>query len=86
MKAKNNIISYESSKWYVKLWRNRWYIYAIFLHTKNFIDVQLWIDYLIMDNNLSKDTKLLQKRWIDIKAHIEISKMYKFSTKIERDD
>ena len=86
MKVRNDIMSYESSKWYIKLWRNRWYLYAIFLHFKNFIDVQLWIDYLIQDHNISDDTKNLKTRWREIKNHIEISKMYKFSTKIERED
>jgi len=86
MKVRNDIMSYESSKWYIKLWRNRWYLYAIFLHFKNFIDVQLWIDYLIQDHNISDDTKNLTTRWREIKHHIEISKMYKFSTKIERED
>ena len=86
MKVRNDIMSYESSKWYIKLWRNRWYLYALFLQFKNFIDVQLWIDYLVMDHHIDNDTKILRKRWTEIKAHVEISKMYKFSTKLDRED
>lgn len=86
MKEKNNIISYESSKWYVKIWRNRWYLYAIYLQFKNFIDVQLWINYLISDRHWSNDTSVLFRKWREIRAHVEISKMYKFSTKIDRED
>jgi hypothetical protein len=94
MKVKNEIISYESSSKIVKLWRNRWYLYAIFLHIKNFINLQLWIDYLInsgisinvVNNGISNDSAKLRKKWREIKTLVEINKMYKFSTKIERDD
>lgn len=86
MKGNKSIISYESSKWYVKLWRTRWYLYAFYLHLKNYINVQFWIDYLLNQQLDDDDNKKLDKSWLDIKAHVEISKMYKFSTKVERDD
>ena len=84
----NNIISYESSKWYVKIWRCRWYLYAIFLHSINYIDVELWIDYIFksFDNDLSIDEKKLKSSWKEIKRHVELSKMYKFSSRYERED
>ena len=74
------MICYESCKWYVKLWRQRWYLYAILLHLKNFININYWID-LLMDNELDDENKKsLKSKWYDIKHHVELSKMCKFST------
>ena len=85
-KAKKNIISYESCKWNVKLWRQRWYLYAIFLHIKNYLNPMVVIE-LLLDGRLDLDTdKKMRLDWRDIKRHIELSKMYKFSTKYERED
>lgn len=79
--VRNSIISYESSKWYIKLWRKRWYLYAIFLYIKNILRITLLLDYII-DNEVSgPDKDKIRKDWAYIKKHIEISKMYKFSTK-----
>lgn len=75
------MISYEGSKWYIKLWRQRWYLYAILLHLKNFINVQLLIDYLLYNKLDVKDKKKIKINWHHIKHHIELSKMYKFSSK-----
>jgi len=80
------MISYESCKWYTKMWRQRWYIYAIFLHIKNYINVELWIDYILNQQLTDDDNKKLRTNWRDIKRHVELSKMYKFSSKLERDD
>lgn len=86
---KINITSYESSNLYVKIWRTRWYLYAIFLHIINYMNVTILIDFMLR-NEISflykDDSKKLKKNWILIKKHIEISKMYKFSTKTYRDD
>lgn len=75
------MISYESCKWYIKLWRQRWYLYAIFLHIKNFINVELWIDYLLYQQLSDDDRKKLRTSWKDIIRHVEWSKMCKFSSK-----
>jgi hypothetical protein len=80
------MISYESCKWYVKLWRKRWYLYAIFLHIKNYINVELWIDYLLYQQLSDNEKKKLRISWREIKRHVELSKMYKFSSKYERED
>lgn len=80
------MISYESCKWYVKIWRKRWYLYAIFLHIKNFINVELWIDYLLFQELSDDEKKKLKTSWKEIKRHIELSKMYKFSSRYERED
>jgi len=81
-----NIISYESSKWNVKLWRQRWYLYAIFLHIKNYISPMVGIEFLL-NGKLDSDTeKKMKLNWNDIKRHVELSKMYKFSSKYERED
>jgi len=84
------MISYESSKWYVKVWRQRWYLYAIFLYIKTFINidiiVDLVLDFLMEEDYSSKEKKKLKSSWKDIKKHIELSKMFKFSTKYERED
>lgn len=83
---KKNIISYESSKWHVKMWRQRWYLYAIFLHIKNYLDPMVGIE-LLLSGQLDDDTeKKMKLNWKDIKRHVELSKMYKFSTKYERED
>ena len=80
------MISYEGSKWYVKLWRQRWYAYAIFLHLKNYMDVEIWIDYLLYKKLDNKEKKKLRTSWKQIKYHVDVSKMYKFSKKYERED
>jgi len=82
------MISYESSKWYVKLWRQRWYLYAILLHFKNLINVNFFIE-LLLDKQLEESSKKdLNKEWKYIKRHVELSKMHKFSAKtiIDRND
>ena len=80
------MISYEGSPWYVKLWRKRWYIYAIFLHLKCYINVSIWIDYLLYKKLDNKDKKKLKANWKQIKYHVELNKMYKFSIKYEREE
>ena len=80
------MISYEASKWYVKFWRQRWYLYAIFLHIKNYLNPMIGVE-LLLEGKLDDDTKKTMKlNWKDIKRHVELSKMYKFSTKYERED
>ena len=84
------MISYESCNWYTRLWRKRWYLYAIFLYIKTFINidiiVDLVLDFLMEEDYSSKEKKKLKSSWKDIKKHIELSKMFKFSTKYERED
>jgi hypothetical protein len=75
------MISYEASKWYVKLWRKRWYLYAIFLYLQNYINIGLWIDYFFNEGFTENDKRNIRANWKDIKTSIELSKMYKFSTK-----
>lgn len=77
------MISYEASKWYVKIWRNRWYIYAIYLHIKsilkNILKIEIVADYLL-DNSLDSEIKEnILSDWKMIIRHVEVSKMYKFS-------
>lgn len=88
------MISYESSKWYIKLWRHRWYLYAIYLYLKCLLRPELWLDFLLdkfkifffEDDFFEDEKKILHKKWKDIIHHVELCKMHKFSTKIERED
>ena len=81
------MISYESCNWYTRLWRKRWYLYAIFLHIKNYIDVELWIDLILNQIGFDvEDEKKSKKIKYEIKRHVELSKMYKFSTKYNREN
>lgn len=69
--------SYESSKWYIKIWRKRWYFYIPFLFIKlkllKFRFLGLLIEY-----PSKSDRKDLINSWFDIKKHIELTKMYKY--------
>ena len=51
------IISYESSKWYVKMWRTRWYLYAILLYFKEYLKIDLGFEYIMNEGELDSDTK-----------------------------
>ena len=76
------MISYESSKLYVKIWRHRWYFYAIFLYILDFIknpNINLILDYIIDDETDEEDRKKLRQTWKDIKKHVELTKMSKYS-------
>lgn len=73
------MISYESSKWYVKIWRTRWYLYAIFLHIKNLLNVYILIDLLLYKKIDSDERKELRTQWKDIIKHVELSKMNKYT-------
>lgn len=77
------MISYEASKWYVKLWRQRWYVYAIFLHViRNYLKLSIFIDFIIdiiVNDDELIDKEKIRENWKDIKKHVELSKMYKFS-------
>lgn len=72
-----NKISYESSMWYIKLWRQRWYLYALILHIKVYLKITLLIDYIANDIE-SSDKEDIRKNWKTLKKHVELSKMYKF--------
>ena len=78
--------SYESSKWYIKLWRKRWYLYAIFLHILQYFRIDLLLDFLLNHKLTDKDKNHIKSDWKEIKRHVELSKMYKFSSKYERED
>ena len=80
------MISYEGSKWYVKLWRKRWYLYAIFLHILQYFNVEVWLELLLNQQLEDSDKKKIKSEWKEMKRHVELSKMYKFSAKYERDD
>jgi len=81
------MISYESSKWYVKAWRSRWYLYAVLLYLKEFLKIELIIDFilsgLLLGDDLIEDEEeeKIRKSWKDIIRHVELSKMYKFTQK-----
>ena len=51
------MISYESSKWYVKAWRSRWYLYAVLLYLKEFLKIELIIDFILSGLLLGDDTE-----------------------------
>lgn len=79
------MISYEASKWYVKLWRHRWYIYAIYLHfVRNYLKLSMLVDFVV-DTIVNGDDLIekekLRENWKDIKKSVELSKMHKFSSK-----
>jgi len=82
------MISYESSKWYIKMWRLRWYLYAILLHMKNIINIEFLLEYLLeLEDNTNK--RLVRASWREVKRHIELSKMHKYSSEkihYERED
>lgn len=73
------MISYESSKWYVKLWRTRWYLYAILLHIKNLLNIYILIDLLLYKKIDSDEKRELRCQWKDIIKHVELSKMNKYT-------
>lgn len=80
------MISYESSKWYVKIWRQRWYLYAIFLHIKSYINTDIILDYII-DNDVSyEDYRKIKKQWLYIKRHVELTKMNKFTSNYKKNE
>lgn len=78
-------ISYEASKWYVKIWRSRWYVYAILLHViKNYLKLDIFIDFLIdvvVDEDEHSEKESLRNEWRYIKRHVELTKMYKYTSK-----
>lgn len=75
------MISYESSKWYIKIWRHRWYIYATVLYLEKILKIGLLTDYIIDAEIGDSEKEQLSSDWKLIKKHVELSKMCKFSTK-----
>jgi hypothetical protein len=75
------MISYEGSKWYVKIWRARWYLYAILLYLKEYISIDVWLEFFMNEGFEDDVKKKFRAEWKDIKKHVELSKMYKFSAK-----
>jgi membrane-anchored glycerophosphoryl diester phosphodiesterase (GDPDase) len=73
------MISYEASKWYIKIWRQRWYICAFFLHIFNNIKLIFILDYIIDEEIDEKEGEKLREKWKDIKKHVELTKMNKYS-------
>ena len=63
------------------MWRKRWYLYAIFLHIKDYLKINLFLNYIIDDQISYDDYKKLRQSWKDIKRHVELTKMYKYSLK-----
>ncbi len=74
------MISYESSKWYIKIYRKRWYFFAIFLYLKCYLNVDIWFNYLLDKKFDDKTKKILKIKWIEIKRHVELTKMSKYSS------
>jgi hypothetical protein len=76
--------SYESSKWQIKLWRKRWYLYATFLFFLKYVDIELcvdlWVEYLFSESISDKKKLKLRKNWNDIKRHVELTKMCKYTS------
>ena len=70
--------SYEASKWYIKMWRKRWYLYGIFLYIKTLMKIDIVLDYVI-DEIEDKDKDTMRSNWKYIKKHIELNKMHKYS-------
>lgn len=68
--------SYESSKWYVKIWRWRWYFTIPFIFIK--INKKIKIDFLLFGFTSNNRKKLINS-WFDIKKHVELTKMSKYS-------
>lgn len=83
-----NKISYEGSKWYVKLWRKRWYAYAVFLHLNNFIDTSLYIDLLLHKSISRSKKRKLRNSWKSTIHYVELHKMHKLTSEMrqERED
>jgi hypothetical protein len=79
------MISYEASKWYVKLWRQRWYLYAIFLHVfRNYLKLPVIIDFLldvVINEDQHDENEKMRIKWRYIKRHVELTKMYKYTSK-----
>ena len=73
--------SYEASNCIIKIWRKRWYFYAIFLYLKYLIKVDIIVDYIIDSELEDKDKDSIRSNWKAIKKHVELNKMHKYSTK-----
>jgi hypothetical protein len=69
---------YESSKWYVRIWRKRWY----FIIPCIFIKRNIWHPRtlnMIIEQPNKHDRKILINSWFEIKKHIELTKLQRFS-------
>jgi hypothetical protein len=73
------MISYESSKWYIKMWRKRWYLYAIFLHIKVYMNIDIILNFVIDDYVDYEKNKKIRQNWKDIRKHVELTKMSKYT-------
>jgi hypothetical protein len=73
------MISYESSNKIIRIWRGRWYLYAIFLYLKNSINIDIITDYIVDDELEDDDKEKLRQDWKDIKKHVELTRMNKYS-------
>ena len=67
------------------MWRKRWYIYAIYLHLKNLLAIEIIIDLLFNNKLQNNDKKKLRKMWRYIIRHVELNKMCKLTTKKNKD-
>jgi len=72
------MVSYESSKWYVKLFRKRWYLYIPFLFIKRNLFKHRTVD-VIIEGIGKEERKTLINSWFNIKKHIELTKLHKYS-------
>lgn len=77
--------SYESCNWVIKVWRSRWYLYAILLHLKNLLVVNYFIELILNKKLEKKDKESLRDKWRYIIRHVELSKMCKYTTKKYKD-
>lgn len=93
VRKKIDFISYESSKWYIKVWRWRWYIYMYLLYAKCYAKPELWIDYILdifklsqfEDDMFDEEREILQQKLKHIKRYVELYKMHKLSPQKRED-
>lgn len=71
--------SYESSKWHIRLYRKRWYLYAIFLFIVETFKLSILVDYFLEKELDEKTTETIKSDWKEIKKHVELTKMNKYS-------
>lgn len=71
--------SYESCKWYEKIWRKRWYFLIPFLYLKVNIFKISYVDWIIEGEPTGEDDDRLWNTFWDIKRHLDLTKLHKYS-------
>lgn len=70
------IKSYESCKWYVKIWRSRWYFIIPFIFIKRNFKIS-YLFFIYQPDSTEREKSI--NSWFDIKKHIELCKLHKYS-------